>query len=117
MNKAHLSNQIIPYRPHPKPIVLTLLLSAVLFTAMGFSRSSVEEDHHGERNESSAAIERFWNVYHGNEYDQIPQVQQELQNAVDHDPENSTLYAMLLLNIARGSLTRVSSQSNPIYYP
>jgi hypothetical protein len=95
MNKARLFHRIIPNRPHAKAIVLVLLLSAVLFTATGFSRSSVEDDHHGERNESAAAIERFWKVYHGNEYDQIPQVQQELQNAVDHDPENSTLYALL----------------------
>jgi hypothetical protein len=90
-----LSPQIIPHRRHAKPIVLILLLSAVLFTATGFSRSPADDDHHGERDESSAAIERFWKVYHGNEYDQIPQVQQELQNAVEHDPENSTLYALL----------------------
>jgi hypothetical protein len=95
MNKECLSRQTIPNRPRTKPIVLILLLSAALFTATGFSKSPLEDDHHGERDESSAAIERFWKVYHGNEYDQIPQVQQELQHAIGSDPDNSTLYALL----------------------
>jgi len=95
MNRERLSRQIIPNRPRAKSIVLILLLSAALFTAMGFSKNPVEDDHRGERDESSAAIERFWKVYHGNEYDQIPQVQQDLQNAIERDPDNSTLYALL----------------------
>jgi hypothetical protein len=44
---------------------------------------------------SDAAVEKFWAVYHGNDYDAIPEVQQELQRAVELDPNNPTLYALL----------------------
>ncbi len=95
MKNACLSRQIILNRPHAKSIALILLLSAAMFTGMGFSMSSVEDDHPGGSDESSAAIKQFWKVFHGNQYDQIPQVQQELQNAIESDPDNSTLYALL----------------------
>jgi hypothetical protein len=95
MNITHLPRQTAAKRFHLKPVVLIVLVTAGLFTMTGFSTSSDEDDHRCERDESSRAIKRFWKVYHGNEYDQIPQVQQQLQNAIDDDPDNSTLYALL----------------------
>jgi len=44
---------------------------------------------------SAAAIERFWAVYHGNDYAAIPSVQLQLQAAVRRDPDNPALYALL----------------------
>ena len=94
MKKMRLLPPIISDRSLAKSILLILLLVA-LATATGFSSRPADDDHPGQRDESSAAIKRFWKVYHGNEYDQVPQVQQQLQNAIDRDPENSTLYALL----------------------
>jgi len=44
---------------------------------------------------SDAAIEKFWAVYHGNDYDDIPEVEDRLERALRLDPNNSTLYALL----------------------
>jgi tetratricopeptide (TPR) repeat protein len=44
---------------------------------------------------SGAAIERFWDVYHGNDYGDIARVQAQLQQALQSDPNNATLYALL----------------------
>jgi hypothetical protein len=44
---------------------------------------------------SSAAIAHFWAIFHGNDYIAIPKVQAELQEAVERDPENVTLQALL----------------------
>jgi hypothetical protein len=51
----------------------------------------------GKRSEgvSNAAIEKFWAIYHGNDYDAIPETQEQLENAIRHDPDNPTLYALL----------------------
>jgi hypothetical protein len=67
----------------------------VLLFIAGFSGTHGEEQRSGERGESVAAIERFWAIYHGNDYAAIPQVQIQLQEAIQHDPENPTLYALL----------------------
>ncbi len=42
-----------------------------------------------------AAIERFWAIYHDNDYDDIPAVQAELERALRRDSNNPTLYALL----------------------
>jgi hypothetical protein len=44
---------------------------------------------------SRAAIEKFWAIYHGNDYAAIPEAQDELQKAIQSDPNNPTLYALL----------------------
>jgi|GEM_PF-1712513 len=95
MTKPNLSPRLVGKHLSPGGISLFLLVSASLLIFTGFSTNSQQDDHHGDQNESSAAIEQFWKVYHGNQYAQIPQVQQQLQNALDHDPDNSTLYALL----------------------
>ena len=78
-----------------RALAVTLLFTASLLTITGFTMGFQDDDHPGEHSESSAAIEQFWKIYHGNQYGQIPEVQQQLQNAIDHDPDNSTLYALL----------------------
>jgi hypothetical protein len=44
---------------------------------------------------SDTAIERFWSVYRGNDYGAISGVQAELQGALNRDPDNAMLYALL----------------------
>ena len=41
------------------------------------------------------AIEKFWTIYHGNDYAAIPEAQEQLQKAIQSDPNNPTLYALL----------------------
>ena len=95
MTKPRLSHRIAGNALFPRRLALILLLTASLAMIAGFSTSSQEDDTCGARAESDAAIVQFWKVYHGNQYSQIPQVQQQLQNALDRDPGNSTLYALL----------------------
>jgi hypothetical protein len=79
----------------PRLIVQAMLLGIVLLALAGFANSPADDDLKVDGGASKAAIERFWNVYHGNEYNAIPQVEAQLQRAIEHDPENSTLYALL----------------------
>ena len=95
MTKPRLFHWIAGNALSSRRLALILLLTASLIMIAGFSTSSQEDDARGARVESDAAIVQFWNVYHGNQYSQIPQVQQQLQNALDRDPGNSTLYALL----------------------
>jgi hypothetical protein len=44
---------------------------------------------------SREAIDKFWTAYHGNDYDAIPEVQSELRTAIQADPNNPMLYALL----------------------
>ncbi len=44
---------------------------------------------------SAAAIEKFWAIYHGNDYAAIPRVQLQLKAALRRDPSNPALYALL----------------------
>jgi hypothetical protein len=44
---------------------------------------------------SNTAIADFWQVYHGNAYDRIPEVQVELESALQKDQINAQLYALL----------------------
>jgi hypothetical protein len=85
-----------------RPKVSAALLGMALFcSVVGVKRSLgdddggpiAEEAHHAGT--SVAAIEKFWAVYHGNDYDDIPAVQAELERALRHDPNNFTLYALL----------------------
>jgi hypothetical protein len=95
MAKPHRSLRNVGNALSPRSIAVTLLFVAILIAVTGFTRGFQEDDLRGQREESSAAITQFWKVYHGNQYNQIPQVQQQLQSALDRDPDNSTLYALL----------------------
>src|SRR5882757_10952412 len=79
------------------PIIPAVLSGIALLFLAGFTSGSAGDDHQDERDKgaSKAAIERFWSVYHGNQYSAIPRVQAQLQSALQHDPDNSTLYALL----------------------
>jgi hypothetical protein len=78
-----------------RPIVRAMLLGIALFSMAGFATVQTDDDRQRDREGSRAAIERFWSIYHGNEYSAIPQVQGQLESAIQHDPDNSTLYALL----------------------
>ena len=55
------------------------LIGAALLLTSGFAWHS---DGHDPSNSSQAAIEHFWQAYHSNDYSQIPQVEEQLQQAI-----------------------------------
>jgi hypothetical protein len=73
----------------------------VLCGAVGVKAGSGENNELAEpgqdmlQNPGSAAIERFWAAYHGNNYAAIPEVEEELEDAIENDPNNPTLQALL----------------------
>jgi hypothetical protein len=75
------------------------LLGMATFWLFGATFSSGQSSEAGPRSTgrgvSDAAIQRFWAVYHGNDYASIPVVQAQLQGALEHDPNNATLYSLL----------------------
>jgi hypothetical protein len=74
-------------------IFAPVLIGVALVVFTGFAgRPGGDDDSPGS---SEAAIEHFWKVYHGNDYSQIPQVQEQLQQAIQLDPRNPTLHALL----------------------
>lgn len=77
--------------------IIAALFGIALFGFLGVTLRSGQwgEPEQANRASSDAAIERFWTVYHGNDYDSIAEVQGELQAALRHDPNNATLYALL----------------------
>jgi hypothetical protein len=89
------------YSARPALVAATLIAAAVFcFIGVGQSSGSGGEravpaqDEHGT-GISRAAIEKFWTIYHGNDYAAIPEAQDELQKAIQSDPNNPTLYALL----------------------
>ena len=82
--------------------VVAIVVAATLFTLVEVGHTSGASDgqpvpvqNNQGNGVSSTAIERFWTIYHGNAYDAIPEVQMELQTAIESDPYNPTLYALL----------------------
>lgn len=79
-----------------RPFVATVLVGIGLLSLAGFSGQSTYEDPPGASSGmTSAAIDRFWRVYHGNDYDAIPRVQRQLEAAIQNDANNPTLHALL----------------------
>jgi hypothetical protein len=79
------------------PMIPASLAGVAIFSLLGAglgSGQSVQAEPAGQRR-STAAIEHFWTIYHGNQYAAIPEVQTELQDALQHDPGNPALYALL----------------------
>lgn len=82
-------------------VVAVTLLAAALFSFIGVAHSSSSgsaRQMSGRENGtgiSERATEHFWTVYHGNDYDAIPEVQKELETAIQSDPNNPTPYALL----------------------
>jgi len=83
-----------------KLLITTALLGIAGICVAGCAYSWSGDDEQPAPNEdtvsrSKAAIERFWTVYHGNDYEEIPEVQAQLNNALERDPDNATLDALL----------------------
>jgi hypothetical protein len=89
------------FKARPTVVAAMLIAAALLcFIAVGQSSGSggelavpPQDDH--STGISRAAIEKFWAIYHGNDYAAIPKAQDELQKAIQSDPNNPTLYALL----------------------
>ena len=47
------------------------------------------------RGKGDAAIEQFWTIFHGNDYAAIPAVEAQLEQAIERDPANVALQALL----------------------
>lgn len=81
--------------------IIALAGIAVLCSVVGVKAGSGQNDQPPQpgyalsQGPSSAAIERFWTAYHGNDYAAIPKVEEELQDAIQNDPNNPTLRALL----------------------
>jgi hypothetical protein len=80
-----------------KPVVVVALMVGALFCFMEVGHSSgsntgrVPDQDDRSTDISRTAIERFWAIYHGNNFDAIPEVQKELKTAIQSDPNNPTL--------------------------
>ena len=83
------------FRPKLRLALSAVLLATIGLSLAGFTKGSDSDKRETDREESRAAIKRFWAVYHGNDYQAIPRVQEELQRAIERDPDNPTLYALL----------------------
>jgi hypothetical protein len=77
-----------------RPFASAVLLCAAMVLLAGFTWNPAGDDDQDGKT-SRAAIKHFWDVYHGNDYNAIPQVQAELQQAIENDQDNPTLYALL----------------------
>jgi hypothetical protein len=80
-----------------RPVIPAALCGVAIFWLFGPALSSGQSAQavRSYRGSSNAAIERFWTIYHGNDYGAIPTVQAELQAALNRDPDNAALYALL----------------------
>jgi hypothetical protein len=76
------------------PVTVFFLLAAFVLLTAGFAWGPEGQDPTSSTT-SAIAIEHFWAVYHGNDYNAIPRIQAELQVATQQDPANPTLYALL----------------------
>jgi hypothetical protein len=72
-------------------IALLVFGLAALLACAGFTWSSAP----GAPGLSQAAIDRFWQVYHSNDYSSIPQVEAQLLHAIENDANNPALHALL----------------------
>jgi len=79
-----------------RPFVATTLVGFSLLSMAGFATQSPDANSQSESKDmTGAAIHRFWTAYHGNDYDAIPEVQEQLQAAIQNDAKNPTLHALL----------------------
>src|SRR5215467_11716472 len=84
----------------PRTLILGTTLLVCLICVAGLeagsrAESGTEMAGNGASAAANAAINRFWTVYHGNDYDAISQVEGELARAIRLNPKNATLYALL----------------------
>ncbi|MBV8436269.1 MAG: hypothetical protein JOY95_02000, partial [Silvibacterium sp.] len=86
----------IRMRPAIPAALLALVLSWSIAVTVSSGQSS--EPRSGGGDGTTAAIQRFWAVFHGNDYAAIPELQKDLEAALEWDPENVTLTALLGAN-------------------
>jgi hypothetical protein len=73
MNRMRISGRGWLARSKAKRILLAALAGAVLIATAGFrAKPAGDDDSQGDSKASRAAIERFWQAYHGNDYGAIP---------------------------------------------
>jgi hypothetical protein len=87
-------------KTRPALVGVTLIAAAFFcfigvghISGTGSERAALTQGDHGT-GISRAAIEKFWTIYHGNDYAAIPEVQDQLDRAIQSDPNNPTLYAL-----------------------
>jgi len=79
-----------------KPVVVAVFAVTGLLSLAGFASQSIIDDRQRSPNDmTDAAIDRFWAVFHGNDYSAISSVQRQLDAAVQANPDNPTLHALL----------------------
>lgn len=82
-------------------IIAVLVGIAALCGAVGVKAGSGDNQERSDfdwdmlHGPSKAAMERFWSVYHGNDYAAIPEVEEQLEDAIQKDPNDPTLPALL----------------------
>jgi hypothetical protein len=74
-------------------LTLAIAIVSALLVSAGFASRTADEENND--NATQAAIDRFWAVYHGNNYAAIPKIEADLVQALQTDPRNPTLYALL----------------------
>ena len=84
----------------PRTLILGTTLLVCLICVAGLeagsrAESGTEMAGNGASAAANAAINRFWTVYHGNDYGAISQVEGELAHTIRLNPKNATLYALL----------------------
>ncbi len=72
------------------------IIAATLVTACNGSNTADTAPDVGDPTASqNAAVDTFWRIYHNNDYAHILDAQAALQSAIDQNPNNATLYALL----------------------
>ncbi len=70
-----------------KPVVVAVFAVTGLLSLAGFASQSIIDDRQRSPNDmTDAAIDRFWAVFHGNDYSAIASVQRQLDAAVQANP-------------------------------
>jgi hypothetical protein len=80
-----------------RPTVLAVFSGVAIVWFFGATLGSGQSrgSDQASRRSSDATIQQFWTIFHGNDFGAIATVQAELQAALEHDPENATLYGLL----------------------
>jgi tetratricopeptide (TPR) repeat protein len=76
-----------------KLMILAALLGPMLL-ALAVGHGPAGDDTQ-TAHRTNAAIDKFWEIYHGNRYGDIPEAQAQLEEALQFAPNNATLYALL----------------------
>jgi hypothetical protein len=76
-------------------VILAMVTGVTVACAAGVTYNAGSDVDSSVAMSSGTAIEKFWDIYHSNEYDKIPEAETKLAEAIRLDPNNPTLYALL----------------------